>query len=135
VTYTVPFESTNASSAKLMVCRALDVLKATRNGTQQSFCRDNGVAFVGGPIHAREIMMNDSMTPADLRALRHELGLSQIAMAKKLGCAIKTYNSWECGRSKIPRLLGLWNEERVRSLELSQELEDASDFYTSAYET
>lgn len=44
------------------------------------------------------------MTPSDLLALRHRLGLTQAALAPLLGAGgARTIRMWESGRRKIPR--------------------------------
>lgn len=49
------------------------------------------------------------MTPADLRAARYLLGLSQRVLAKELGVAQATLSRWETGKHKIEhgRMLSL----------------------------
>ena len=41
------------------------------------------------------------MTPAELKALRAELGLTQADLAKRLMVSVTTISRWECGRHAI----------------------------------
>ena len=43
-----------------------------------------------------------------LRELREERGLSQMAVAYKLGCAVSTYANWEQGRRE-PSIYDIFN--------------------------
>ena len=54
------------------------------------------------------------MTPADLKAAREKLGLSQAALAKRLGIAWRTYSNYERGTARIPGPVEL----AMRALEL-----------------
>lgn len=47
------------------------------------------------------------MTGADLRAIRHDLGLSQEALARELQVSSNTVARWEQGNRPIPRSLPL----------------------------
>lgn len=42
------------------------------------------------------------MTPAQLKTIRRRLGLSQAALAKKLGVARNTVTRWEMGQHRLP---------------------------------
>ena len=43
-----------------------------------------------------------TMTPAELRAIREELGLKQYEAPELFGVALLTYKRWELGNQKIP---------------------------------
>jgi putative transcriptional regulator len=43
------------------------------------------------------------MTPAEIRAFRQRLGLTQTQMAERLGVHLRTYQQWEYGRRKPRR--------------------------------
>lgn len=45
------------------------------------------------------------MTPAELRAKRLKLGLTQTALAKRLDVNIKTIIRWESGAVAIPKVV------------------------------
>ncbi len=45
-----------------------------------------------------------SLTPAELRAWRRQLGLSQRLMARKFDVSTKNYQDWELGTRPIPRV-------------------------------
>jgi DNA-binding XRE family transcriptional regulator len=47
------------------------------------------------------------MTPADLKQRRHDLGLSQTALAQILGVRRPTISDWETGKQAIPPMLRL----------------------------
>lgn len=47
------------------------------------------------------------MTPTDLRAQRKSLGLSQEALAHRLGCSKQAVHFWEIGKRQIPNMLEL----------------------------
>ena len=47
------------------------------------------------------------MTPADLLAIRHELGMSQVRLAAALGVQPLAINRWERGKHPIPPYLSL----------------------------
>lgn len=57
------------------------------------------------------------MTPADLRARRDALKLSQRQLAELLGVSKSTVSHWEIGEQKIPRYLDL----ALQTLEQSHE--------------
>jgi DNA-binding transcriptional regulator YiaG len=42
------------------------------------------------------------VTPADLKAARENLGLSQASLAQRLGIAWRTYSNYERGVARIP---------------------------------
>lgn len=56
------------------------------------------------------------MTPAELRAAREALGLSQRALAERLGVPQATVSRWETGQHPIqhPRILRLALERLAR---------------------
>jgi DNA-binding transcriptional regulator YiaG len=47
------------------------------------------------------------MTPASFIAWRARLHLNVVAAAKALGCSRRAIQSWEAGRTKIPRYIAL----------------------------
>jgi DNA-binding transcriptional regulator YiaG len=54
------------------------------------------------------------MTPADLKAAREKLELSQAALADRLGIAWRTYSNYERGTARVPGPLRL----AMRALEI-----------------
>lgn len=42
------------------------------------------------------------LAPAELRAARVRLGLSQVAMARAVGASLRTYIAWEVGERPAP---------------------------------
>lgn len=48
-----------------------------------------------------------SPTPDEIRAFRRALGLSQRALAERLGCSRRTVEEWEAGRRAPLALLRL----------------------------
>lgn len=42
------------------------------------------------------------MTPAEVRAARKALGLSQVAMAQAVGVSPRTITHWEAGSRNVP---------------------------------
>lgn len=58
------------------------------------------------------------MTPADLRALRKRLGLTQSAIAPLLGAAgERTIRAWESGYRRIPRSVEMLAAEMEAQLD------------------
>lgn len=62
------------------------------------------------------------MTPADLRALRAALGLTQLQLADRLGVSVDAIRHWEHGRRSIPEpvrrlLVSLFDYVRLRDIE------------------
>lgn len=53
--------------------------------------------------------MSNQMTPAELKAARKQLGLTQAQLAAELGVHQSTYAKWEAGTFKIahPKILEL----------------------------
>lgn len=47
------------------------------------------------------------MTPLELRTQRKALGLSQAALAHRLGCSKQAVHFWETGKRPIPGMLEL----------------------------
>jgi DNA-binding transcriptional regulator YiaG len=43
----------------------------------------------------------NGMTPAALRAIRKRLGLTQTGLARQLGVALRTVQSWEYGERRV----------------------------------
>lgn len=43
-----------------------------------------------------------TLTPAEIKAARVRLGLSQAAMARAVGAALRTYIAWETGERAPP---------------------------------
>lgn len=56
------------------------------------------------------------MDVAELKACRGELGLTQVALAAKLGVSVSAVTHWEQGRRGVPgpvvRLLTIWREQQ-----------------------
>jgi HTH-type transcriptional regulator/antitoxin MqsA len=48
-------------------------------------------------IEAQRYVVDGLLTPAEIKAVRERVGLSQVAMAKRLGVGEKTYARWETG--------------------------------------
>lgn len=63
-----------------------------------------------------DIITNDNMRETtlkgifstQLKTIREERGLSQTAVAAKLGCAVSTYANWEQGRRE-PSIVDIYN--------------------------
>ncbi len=64
---------------------------------------DSGSLTEGANGHQSSTMSDlPTMTPAELRAFREELGITQADAAKLLGVATHTYKRWEMGIRSIP---------------------------------
>lgn len=52
-------------------------------------------------------------TPADVRALRSHLGLTQTEFGKLSHCSLRTVQDWEHGKREMP--LGIWELYLLKS--------------------
>ena len=57
------------------------------------------------------------MTPAEIKQVRHQLGLTQAAMARAMGIGTRKWERWEGGHSPI-------SPEGARLVELLVEMKD-----------
>ena len=57
------------------------------------------------------------MTPAEIKQVRHQLGLTQAAMARAMGIGTRKWERWEGGYSPI-------SPEGARLVELLVEMKD-----------
>jgi len=75
------------------------------------------------------------LIPADLKAARAMLGLSQRAMAEAMGTPRRTYEDWESGKNTAPPMIRLaisalyhglkpWNPQREEAEQAEQERQD-----------
>lgn len=57
------------------------------------------------------------MDAGELKACRAELGLTQVALASRLGVSVSAVTHWEQGRRSVPgpvvRLLAIWREQQL----------------------
>lgn len=56
-------------------------------------------AELGRKIEELSMLRQGLLMPAQIKAVREKLGLTQTAMAERLGVGEKTYTRWESGRS------------------------------------
>jgi len=66
------------------------------------------------------------MTSEEFRAELRELGLSQRALALRLGLAITTVNRWALEQAPVPQYAVAYLELRRELAEISQRLSDAA---------
>lgn len=66
-------------------------------------CPNCGEQMIPAALNRRleelSIRRQGLLLPADIKAIREKLGLTQTAMAERLGVGEKTYTRWESGRS------------------------------------
>lgn len=57
------------------------------------------------------------MTPADLKARRERLGLTQAGLARTLDISVRSLQNWEQDHRGIPRFTGDWIDRELSKLE------------------
>lgn len=72
-------------------------------------------------LSRRKITTTRAQIPQAIRTLRENLGESQEAMARKVGCTLAAYQSWELGRRSprgewLLKLLALCPDDETRAL-------------------
>ena len=62
------------------------------------------------------------MTAVEFRAAMRNLGITQRALAERLGLAISTVNRWAMGQAEVPQYAVAYLESRAENLRLARAL-------------
>ena len=77
-----------------MIMKAFDKIKA---GLEEAIAYENGT--LKAKTTKFSIVPIDTFQPHEIRAIRMETGLTQVAFAKYMGVSVKTVEAWEAGRN------------------------------------